>query len=309
MLKNKVLIISVFLLLVCVGVLVNYTFFKPTKLNYFVASKIYKAPANSAFTDDNFYKCVVDAYNNENRKSVAYTENLTDEQLAKVSGIEKLTKLSSASLEGNLIENIDLSKNSELSYLYLTTNLISSIDLSKNSKLTTLELNDNKLTELDLSNLTALSTVKVTKNYITNINLSGVVNLWSLEIGFNNLTELDIDDNVKLASLDIGSCYWTYNYGNACYTISQPGHTVTLNQNNIETINLDNNLNLSTFKSYRNGLNNLDVSKNINLTHLLITGNELKTIDLSNNPNLSYINLSDNQLNTLTIGNNEKLKE
>ena len=61
-----------------VGYGINFCFYKPTKINAYIARNLYKTPANTAFVDDNFYKCVVDAYNKKNKTSVAYTENLTE---------------------------------------------------------------------------------------------------------------------------------------------------------------------------------------------------------------------------------------
>ena len=45
-------------------------------------------PANSAFDDQNFYNCVVDAYNEENSKSVSYTTNLSDAQLKTIKSLD-----------------------------------------------------------------------------------------------------------------------------------------------------------------------------------------------------------------------------
>ena len=42
---------------------------------------------NSAFDDKVFYKAVVDAYNSENKTSLPYTTNLTDEQLKSIKSV------------------------------------------------------------------------------------------------------------------------------------------------------------------------------------------------------------------------------
>ena len=84
--KKRILYLSSFILIVLgVGIFIDQALFKPTEINSFIATKIYSSPANNAFTDDNFYKCVVDAYNKENKTSLPYTTNLSDEQLETIS--------------------------------------------------------------------------------------------------------------------------------------------------------------------------------------------------------------------------------
>ena len=105
--KKRIIYLSSFILIILgVGIFIDQTLFKPTEINSFIASKIYSSPANKAFTDDNFYKCVVDAYNKKNNTSLPYTTNLSDGQLksieyvwcaykkiSSVSGIDKITNL------------------------------------------------------------------------------------------------------------------------------------------------------------------------------------------------------------------------
>ena len=64
--KNVIFLLILFTVgVICFGL--DYCLYKPTKINAYIASNLYKAPANSAFTDDNFSKCVVDAYNSKNK--------------------------------------------------------------------------------------------------------------------------------------------------------------------------------------------------------------------------------------------------
>ena len=48
-------IISIFIIIFGIGYLINYSLFTPTYINKFIATNIYKSPANSAFDDENFY--------------------------------------------------------------------------------------------------------------------------------------------------------------------------------------------------------------------------------------------------------------
>ena len=123
---KKIKQLGILLSLIAIVVLgINYVFYKPTEINAFIASKIYKeGVANSAFDDENFYNCVVDAYNTTNKTSHPYTYNLSDEELQtitnlrctykeieSVKGLEKITSLTSLYLDGNKIANIDISNN------------------------------------------------------------------------------------------------------------------------------------------------------------------------------------------------------
>ena len=78
--KKKIIYLSSFILITLgVGIFINQAFFKPTEINSFIATKIYSSPANKAFTDDNFYKCVIDEYNKDHSTKLPYTTNLSDE--------------------------------------------------------------------------------------------------------------------------------------------------------------------------------------------------------------------------------------
>tara|TARA_Y100001954_G_scaffold7310_1_gene7505 strand:+ start:224 stop:922 length:699 start_codon:yes stop_codon:yes gene_type:complete len=52
-----------------------------------------------------------------------------------------------------------------------------------------------------------------------------------------------------------------------------------------------------------NDLNSIDLSNNTNLTHLTCQGNDLTTLDLSNNINLEYLVCSENELTLLNLEN------
>ncbi len=83
--NHKILIrLLVVLILLVIGYGIECAFFKPIALNRYIASNIYKTPANSAFHDDKFYQCVVDSYNSSNQASIPYTTSLTDSQLGKI---------------------------------------------------------------------------------------------------------------------------------------------------------------------------------------------------------------------------------
>lgn len=80
-------ILSIIIIILGVAFLINYIFYTPSYINAYIATNIYKEPANKYFDDDNFYKCVVDAYNKENNTSIPYTQNLSDSQLGSIKNV------------------------------------------------------------------------------------------------------------------------------------------------------------------------------------------------------------------------------
>ena len=144
--KKKVIGITFGVFAVFIFTFATYNLNNPTYFNRLFANVLNNGkPANDAFEDNTFYSCVVDAYNNANGASKAYTDNLTDEELASITnltcawkniesakGIEKLTGLTDLDLSGNSVKEIDLSNNTKLKRLDLSYNELTSIDLSNN---------------------------------------------------------------------------------------------------------------------------------------------------------------------------------
>ena len=162
--KKKILTIVFSLLIVFIlgFILIQNALFKPTKINSFIASKIYKTPANKAFTDENFYKCVVDAYNNKNNTSVAYTDNLTDEQLSTI------TRLYCSNKEIKEINGI--LKLSNVEYIDFGNNLITEANISSLNKLESFNFGGNDL--LDGPKINNKVYLEVDKKYKLKLNLS-----------------------------------------------------------------------------------------------------------------------------------------
>ena len=118
--KKKVYItISVMLVFLFTFIVYNINSYDFSKLHASV-SEI----TNNTFKDEDFYTCVIDAYNKDNNASKTIQDNLTDTELSNitnlncsrtvydVSGIEKLSGLVSLKLGNHSeIEKIDLSNN------------------------------------------------------------------------------------------------------------------------------------------------------------------------------------------------------
>ena len=173
-------IIAIVVIILGIGFIVNYSFFEPTYINEYIATKIYDTPANSYFDDENFYKCVVYAYNNENGTNLPYTADLDESQLSKInsvscdhgwaygcdkgicdftisdklsdlSGLEKLTNLKYLSLSGHSLMQLDIDNNNKLETLIASRNELETINLKNNIYLQTIDLSDNVITNIDVS--------------------------------------------------------------------------------------------------------------------------------------------------------------
>ena len=301
--KRKVVLLTIMFLMIFTSAFIYINLTNPTKINSIIASVINKgAPANKAFDDEIFYKAVVDAYNKENKTSLPYTTNLTDEQLSTITsisyddlfkpsnekitsakGLGKLTNLTYLNLGYNNISSIDVSNNTALIDLDLRYNNISSIDLSNNTALTTLDLGHNNLSEIDLSNNTALKTLFLYSNNLNNIDLSNNTALKALYLDSNNLNNIDVSTNTALTYLDLGG-------------------------NNISEIDLSKNTSLTSLDLGGNNLNSINLSKNTSLISLDLRLNNLSSIDLSNNTALTTLDLNSNNISSIDVSKNTALK-
>ena len=339
---KKTLKILLPILIICIVGSVYYNLTKPTKINNFIASKIYKTPANTAFTDENFYKCVVDAYNEKNNTSVAYTTNLTDEQLKTITklkcsglnkaneekikdteGLEKLTSLISLYLNDNQLMELDVSKNMELEYLdvynnqltyidvsknlelyffRITNNQLTYIDISKNAELTVLDISGNQLTEINLSSNTKLQDLQLSDNKLTVIDISKNNALKELAVGFNQLTNLDVSNNVSLTYLNA-----SHNQLTTLYLNSLSLTELSVDNNQLTNLDLSRNTKLKWLAVYNNQLTTLNIYNNTELTTLGVSKNKLTQLNISNNIALKSLSVDNNNLITLDVSNNVAL--
>ena len=187
-----------------------------------------EVPANPAFDDINFYKCVIDAYNKENKTNLSYNTNLTDEQLktitnlichgynkkeenkiSSIKGVEKITSLTYLAVYDNKLTELDVSQNLLLENLSVSENQLTELDVSNNIKLTKLSAVSNRLTSLDVSNNVLLSSLSVGGNsggnQLTELDVSQNLLLENLSVSRNQLTELDVSQNTKLTNLSADS--------------------------------------------------------------------------------------------------------
>ena len=336
--KKRIIYLSSFILIILgVGIFIDQAFFKPTEINSFIATKIYSSPANKAFTDDNFYKCVIDEYNKDHSTKLPYTTNLSDEQLKTVfdlncagknvkstKGLERLTSLSWLIVSDNQLTNLDVSKNTALDRLHVVGNQLTNLDVSKNvtleqlyvdnnqltnidvsgaTALTSLDARNNQLINLDVSKNTALTSLNVYSNQLTNIDASGATSLTSLAADYNQLTNLDVSGATALTSLNV--------YSNQLTNIDVSNNaaltSLSVDRNELTNIDVSKNTALTYLGVYYNQLTSVDVSKNTALTAMSVAGNKLTNLDVSKNTALTSLNASYNQLTSIDVSKNTAL--
>ena len=328
--KKRILYLSSFILIVLgVGIFIDQAFFKPTEINSFIASKIYSSPANNAFTDDNFYKCVVDAYNKKNNTSLPYTTNLSDEQLKTITnlncvgtgtnekiestnGLEKLTALNYLYVGDNQLTEIDVSKNTALTHLDVSSNQLVNLDVSKNTALTYLDASSNQLVSLDVSKNIALTYLYASNNQLTKLDVSGATALKTLYASGTQLTTLDVSKNTaltdlsisksRLASLDVSKNkslvnLWIYN--NQLESLNISGATA------LQYVDARNDIAYNyNYDILKNKLTILNVDNTPHLKNLYLSGNQLESLDISGVPSLEALNVGDNELTELDVSKN-----
>jgi len=296
---------------------INYTFCYPTTINAYVAANVYSQPANSYFDDDNFYQCVVDAYNKKNSTNVAYTAVLTDEQLqtitslyceseeiANTTGLEKLTELVTLNLSDNLLTEIDLSNSIKIESFNAEKNNLSSLNFGEITSLKYLYLENNVLTEIDLSNFEDLIHFRADNNNLQNLNLSNNTNLTYLSIDNNKLSDLNIENLSNLQTLYAG-----YNLINQIdFENNNSLKDVRIDNNNIENLELQNKPNLSYLDADNNKLKNVKIINNSALSSISLNNNKITNLIVENNDSLSKLYVNQNNLQYLDLSNNTNLK-
>ncbi|MBC2846050.1 T9SS type A sorting domain-containing protein [Winogradskyella flava] len=157
--------------------------------------------------DDNFEQALIDlGYDSGplndyvltgNIENLAFL-NVSGYEISDVTGIEDFISLLSLDIGENLIQTIDLSRNTLLFSLDISYNLIEIIDISVLPNLTTLDVSNNSITELNINNNQSLINLNVSDNLISNIDVSGLFGLEDFSCAFNQITSLDFTQNPNL---------------------------------------------------------------------------------------------------------------
>ncbi|MEG2620978.1 MAG: hypothetical protein RSA10_02655 [Bacilli bacterium] len=275
--KNIIILVSVIIVIV-IGLLIVINPFKFGKLKGSISEV---PPANPAFNDNEFYKCVIDnyirtVYNQDTgeidyagnsdydtynaKLKVNYDTNLTDEQLS------SMKYLSCAVFDYN-----------KTGYFIKSTK-----GLEKLKNIITFDINQSpQLNTIDISNNTLLQNIIVNDTSIVNVDTTKNVKLLNLDLSNNKINAIDVANNPNLKSLN-------------------------LSNNKLSQINLTNNLALTSLSLEKNNLSKINIDALVNLTDFNIASNELEQLDVSKNTNLrvdsSYqFNYSNNKITAFKL--------
>ena len=269
----------------------------------------------TTFEDENLYNCVAINYKYYH-PNTDISEGLTDAQLQQITslscgsnnivntkGIEKMTALTSLSLNDNQLTSLDVSNNTALTKLFLWNNQLTSLDVSHNTALTELYLWNNQLTSVNIPNSTTLTDLRLHDNQLTSVDVSHNTALTKLWLYNNHLTSIDVSHNTALIDL--------YLYNNQLTSIDVSNNTALTNlwlyNNQLTSINIPNSTTLTDLYLYNNQLTSIDVSHNTALTSLSLHHNQLTSIDVSHNTALEKLNLGGNQLTSIDVSHNTAL--
>ena len=257
------------------------------------------SPANNAFKDDNFYKCVIDMYNKEQEKSVSYDTNLSNKELSLIkkltcnnknitdySGLELLTSVTKINFYGNKIKNFVIPKNNSIEDIYMPYNEMESIDLTYASKLKSLDIGNNSIESIDLTKPINLTKLILSKNKLTSLDVSKNILIEELLLSNNELTSLNTS---KMTNL----------------------RTLYVSQNNLTSLNLNNNSKLVSLDADANKLTSINLTNKPKLYNVLLQNNNLTEINLEGSDSVGYINITSNEstIKKVKLGNVKNLSE
>lgn len=160
------------------------------------------------FSDANFLEYLKSEFDNENNGYLTQTQvdeikeiYCSGRQIKSLEGIQYFSNLEVLICDDNIIESIDVSKNTNLEYLSVYENKISSLDISNNEDLISLDCGLNELKTLHLSNNSKLEELYCDCNLLTGLDVSKNTALETLYCSYNYLTKLDVSKNVNLSCL------------------------------------------------------------------------------------------------------------
>ena len=264
--------------------------------------------------------------------------DLSNSLITDLTGIQGFTSLSSLNTSGNLLNKLDLSKNTSLSNLNCTNNpsltciqvadltvaanwsttkdSIASFSLDCNvytlipdskfeEKLIALKIDRDGLNgKVKTESISGILNLDLTNSLISDLTgIQDFTSLTQLRAYYNNLTTIDISKNTNLTFVDFSS----NKIASVDLTKNVNLISADFGGNKITSIDLTKNINLTNIIVDNNQINNLDLTKNTKLTYLLANSNNLVALDVSKNTELGQVWCDNNQIRTLDFSKNTKL--
>ncbi|WP_291146268.1 T9SS type B sorting domain-containing protein [Flavobacterium sp. UBA7680] len=143
---------------------------------------------------------------------------------------------------------------------------------------------------------------------------ANIKDVTELKIPGKNIDDLTgIEAFVKLTSLDVGLINEDINKRNFLSSLNLTNNillsSLRCGHNHLSNIDLSKNTELKVLSIESNGLNSLDLSKNTHLNSLYCSDNNIANLDLTKNSTLTNLNCNFNQLTTLDLSKNIILED
>jgi Leucine-rich repeat (LRR) protein len=227
------------------------------------------------------------------------TLDVSNQNIADLTGIQDFTSLQSLIANGNQLTTVDISANTSLQYVLVSNNLIQDLTLPTTTTLRQISCNNNQLSSIYLNNVTGLRSLYINHNQLTDLDVSSNTQLTSLQCYNNQLTQLTLNANTALTTLICSS--------NALTSLDVSSNTqlsyLSCHSNQLTQLNLGTNNNLSRLFCSTNQLTILNISNQTNLSVLECQNNLLNSLDLSLHTSLTRLMIYNNQLTFLDIKN------
>ena len=275
-----------------------------------------------------------DSILNAEAENITNLDNLYDEGISDLTGIEAFVNLTGLDCSENTLTSLGLSKNTKLTSLNCSYNNLTTLNLSHLTALTSLSVRNNNLTFLNIQSTdnTLLTSLDVVGNSSICVQVndedyrpdtgwlfdSGTIFSEDCEALINNTITI-LDANFEQALIDLG--HDTNDTINGSISlidaqritrliVSDPGNESSLPNVDAKITDLT-GIEAMTALTYldcsQNELMTLNVSKNTALTELYCSENKLTTLDVSKLTSLEILITGDNNLTSLNIKNQNNM--
>lgn len=188
-------------------------------------------------------------------------------------GLEAFVNLTSLTFRCNVVDKLDLSKNTKLKQIIAYDNALQTIDVSECTQLEELHVGSegfcfkNKLSSLDVSNNAKLKILRCGNNQISELKLSQNPELEILECHLNLITEIDLSNNRALVELTA----WDNQLANLDVSNCPSLKVLDFRGNNIKKMDLSKNESLEELDACRNFISSIHLCSNKALTRILLS--------------------------------------
>jgi Leucine-rich repeat (LRR) protein len=238
------------------------------------------------------------------------TLDVSNQNIADLTGIQDFTSLQSLIANGNQLTAVDISANTSLQYVLVSNNLIQDLTLPTTTTLRQISCNNNQLSSIYLNNVTGLRSLYINHNQLTDLDVSSNTQLTSLQCYNNQLTQLTLNANTALTTLICSS--------NALTSLDVSSNTqlsyLSCHSNQLTQLNLGTSNTITQIECSNNNLTNLDITGQTAISKVMCFNNDFVHLDFSlltqlteliayNNSQLESVNLQN--ANNTAIANNK----